>query len=56
MAAVDERANLRHLGDMEVVAVAELGRKKMRLKQVRQLRRETSSRWRDWPARRFRSR
>ena len=38
MAAVDERANLRHLGDMEVVAVAELGRKKMRLKQVRQLR------------------
>lgn len=38
MAAADERANLRHLGDMEVEAVAELGRKKMRLKQVRQLR------------------
>ena len=38
MAAIDERVNLRHLGDMDVMAVAELGRKRMKLSRVRQLR------------------
>ena len=40
MAAADERTRLKHLGDMEVEAVVELGRKKMKLKQVRQLRKQ----------------
>ena len=39
MAAVDERNNLRHLGDMEVEAVAEFGRKRMKLAEARRLRR-----------------
>ena len=39
MTAVDERKNLRHLGDMEVEAVAEFGRKRMKLAEVRRLRR-----------------
>jgi len=38
MAAADERANLKHLGDMAVEAVVELGRKRMKLSQVRRLR------------------
>lgn len=37
MAAIDEKTRLKYLGDMEVEAVVELGRKKMKLKQVRQL-------------------
>ena len=35
MAANDESANLKHLGDMDLELVAELGRKKMKLSQVR---------------------
>jgi flagellar motor switch protein FliN/FliY len=38
MAATDERANLRHLGDIEVEAVVELGRQRIALRQARQLR------------------
>ena len=38
MAGTDERANLKHLGDMEVEAVVELGRQRMKLSQVRRLR------------------
>ncbi len=40
MAATDEKTRLKHLGDMEVEAVVELGRKKMKLKRVRQLRKQ----------------
>lgn len=39
MAAIDECANLRHLGDMEVEAIAEVDRKRMKLGEVRRLRR-----------------
>lgn len=33
----DERARLEHLGDMEVEAIVELGRKKVKLSRTRQL-------------------
>ena len=39
MTAVNERANLRQLADMQVEAVVEVGRKLMKLREARQLRR-----------------
>jgi flagellar motor switch protein FliN len=39
MTAVDERANLRHLGDIQVQAVVEVGRNRIKLREARQLRR-----------------
>jgi flagellar motor switch protein FliN len=39
MTAVNERANLRQLADMQVEAVVEVGRKRMKLRQARQLHR-----------------
>ncbi|MFA6108260.1 MAG: FliM/FliN family flagellar motor switch protein [Candidatus Latescibacterota bacterium] len=38
MASVDERSNLRYLGDLEVEAVVELGRQRVPLSRVRELR------------------
>lgn len=38
MASVDERSNLRYLGDLEVEAVVELARQRVPLSRVRELR------------------
>jgi flagellar motor switch protein FliN/FliY len=38
MAAIDERAHLQHLGDIEVQAVVELGRRRIALSEVLRLR------------------
>lgn len=38
MAPVDERSNLRYLGDLEVEAVVELGRQRLPLSRIRELR------------------